>query len=648
MSRASLADFTLPIRSGFAVKSSGLATLAGGSIIVGTGFDEAVVDPGRPFALLIPPSSDSGSIGDFLTNVSRPLLTGRAVPGTTVAIFEDPSASGGLAAALGLVDIAGTVIVDESGAWSFQPTVPLADGLWTLTAASIDQAGQVGQQSDGLDLIIDTMPPTQPATPNFIRNEVAGGGSQADTNDNRPRLSGTAGPGELITLYERLSSSRDNLITASSVSQSGSWEIRTPEPLVDGRHHLYVTSTDAAGNVSAPSEALDLLVDTDSPSSPTLIVSNEIGRRVAEDSFISGSRIPTLIGLAESSCRITIYERSAFGARAIGVTDSGADGHWSFNVPTPLEDGLHYMWAEATDGYGNISLPSTTVTVEVAATPPHISERIPGRIGDLSQTGRVIRGQSEAGSIIKVLDIDQGESTLGQVACDQDGMWQFELDRSDLSRHLLVATTESRAGVVARTSPLLLENVARNFDLYVKAEQDGRILSGDEYAGPVEYLQHQFIYAETKDVVIGANVPSVFLHSGPGDDALAVTSGSNVLDGGTGSNWLVGASGLDGGHDTFFCDSQGATTWDTIVNFHSGDLLTVFGVSSDSSDISYFQQGGAVGYTGPTFHITNSQTSTSVSITFAGIDVQRSGFVTSFSTVGGAPYLAIELSSPVR
>ena len=55
-------------------------------------------------------------------------------------------------------------------------------------------------------------------------------------------------------------------------------------------------------------------------------------------------------------------------------------------------------------------------------------------------------------------------------------------------------------------------------------------------------------------------------------------SGSNVLEGGSSSNWLVGASGADGGNDTFFVDNRGGQcTWDTLLNFHTGDSLTLLG-----------------------------------------------------------------------
>ena len=78
----------------------------------------------------------------------------------------------------------------------------------------------------------------------------------------------------------------------------------------------------------------------------------------------------------------------------------------------------------------------------------------------------------------------------------------------------------------------------------------------------------------------------------------AVTSGTNVLDGGTGSIPLTGGSG----NDTFYIDGRGATTdiWSTIKGFHAGDDATVYGISPSDFALNWSDNGGAVGNTGLT------------------------------------------------
>ncbi len=170
--------------------------------------------------------------------------------------------------------------------------------------------------------------------------------------------------------------------------------------------------------------------------------------------------------------------------------------------------------------------------------------------------------------------------------------------------------------------------------------------TGDAYTGPVAGLTQQYIWASSDGVAVAATVGNVFLHGGSGDDALAVSSGSNVLDGGGGSNFLTGATGADGGSDTFFVDGRGGgTTWSTAVNFHHGDAVTVFGFQDGISTRPWSALDGAVGYQGATIHseLGGAGTGVNDSITFAGVSLAdaQAKFTTSTGTVGGASYLQV-------
>ena len=145
---------------------------------------------------------------------------------------------------------------------------------------------------------------------------------------------------------------------------------------------------------------------------------------------------------------------------------------------------------------------------------------------------------------------------------------------------------------------------------------------GDAYSGSVAGLTQQYLWPSPDGVAIAATVGNVFLHGGAGDDALQASGGTNVLDGGTGSNFLVGATGTDGSTDTFFVDERGAgVTWSTVVNFHHGDAVTVFGYQDGVSTRPWTASDGAAGYQGATIHAELGGAGTGVngSVTFAGI-----------------------------
>ena len=163
---------------------------------------------------------------------------------------------------------------------------------------------------------------------------------------------------------------------------------------------------------------------------------------------------------------------------------------------------------------------------------------------------------------------------------------------------------------------------------------------GGAYAGPVSYLQQQYIYDGTDGVAVAATAPDVFIHTGSGNDAITVQSGQNVLDGGEGSNFLTGGSG----NDTFFLDGRGGqVTWGTLVNFHPGDTAVLWGYAAGQSSYAWTDLDGAVGYAGRTIHADlagNGGITTSV--TFAGLTAADTArFAVTTGSVGGNSYLAV-------
>jgi len=119
-----------------------------------------------------------------------------------------------------------------------------------------------------------------------------------------------------------------------------------------------------------------------------------------------------------------------------------------------------------------------------------------------------------------------------------------------------------------------------------------------------------------------------------------------VLDGGTGSNFLTGGTGADGGTDTFFVDGRGGgVTWSTVVNFHHGDAVTIFGFQDGTSTRPWTAVDGAAGYQGATIHseLGGAGTGVNGSVTFAGISQADADarFSVLTGSVGGNPYLYV-------
>ena len=169
--------------------------------------------------------------------------------------------------------------------------------------------------------------------------------------------------------------------------------------------------------------------------------------------------------------------------------------------------------------------------------------------------------------------------------------------------------------------------------------------AGQQYAGPIGYLQSQYIWANPDGASITAFGPNVFLGGGAGNDALTANAGSNVLNGGLGSNFVTGAAGADGGTDTFFLDGTAGTTWDTIVNFHPGDSATLWGFVPGQSATVWSANEGAAGHTGATLHAAFAGAGTAIngSLTFAGLGLADAQSKLSLTpgTAGGRSYLYV-------
>lgn len=161
-------------------------------------------------------------------------------------------------------------------------------------------------------------------------------------------------------------------------------------------------------------------------------------------------------------------------------------------------------------------------------------------------------------------------------------------------------------------------------------------VDGQDYNGPVTYLQSQLIYTGNGNLNMVALTPNAFLCGGSGNDGLVATSGDNVLDGGTGSNFLIGGSG----QDVFFLDTEsGVNTWTTVSNFKAGDQITVWDITPAQYNLAWFANQGAPNATGATIHVPEGQDAWS-SLTLAGWSVSAAETISAaFGSIDGRSYL---------
>ncbi|WP_426708434.1 BapA/Bap/LapF family large adhesin [Enterobacter cloacae complex sp. 280C5] len=431
------------------------ATDAAGNASPTTTFDvpdSPLILPAVPVITAINDDADpvTGDVKDKTTNDTTPTLTGTADPGSVITIYLDGA----------LVPLT-EIVADTDGNWSYTPLLPLAEGPHTfaVTATNTGTDATSGQ-SPIATVTVDLTDPTAPAIGAVTDDVGPVTGPIADgqsTNDNRPTLTGTGTAGDTITVYD----DGDPLGTVV-VGPTGTWSY-TPPALDDGSHTLTVTATDPAGNESAPSAGITIVVDTVSTTPVITSVTDNAGNAATPvpSGDPTNDTTPTLTGSAEPNSVVAIFD----GATQIGTVAADGTGAWTFTPETALGEGTHDFTVRATDPQGNVSQPSNAWSVEIDLTAPQVptivtvSDNAPGGTTGPLTAGQVtndttptLSGSGQAGTIIHVLN---NGVEIGTTTVDGSGNWTFTPDPvlTDGTYNLRVNASDD-VGNVSANSPV--------------------------------------------------------------------------------------------------------------------------------------------------------------------------------------------------
>ena len=472
-------SFTTPTLNDGAHSLSAIVTDAAGNASTASEAIALNVDTQPPAAVTsLALTNDSGTEGvaipnGGLTDDSTPVLSGLAEAGGTVAIYEGAT-------------LLGSVAVNDDGSWSFTASA-LDDGTHTFTVTPTDAAGNAGA-SAAISVVVDATAPE--AALDIALNSDSGATPVAiadgdTTSDSTPLLSGSGEAGSIVTVYDGA-----NALGTTTVGANGLWSFSVPN-LSDALHSLTVTLTDAAGNISAPSAAIDFRVDTVAPNVTALTVSSDNGPEpvVLTPNAATSDSTPLLNGSAEPNSLVTIYD----GDVVIGSATADEQGEWNFTSPT-LADGTHVLSATVTDEIGNVSPRSDTFTIQVDVTPPEpvaaltLSNNAGAAIADggiTSDSTPAISGTAEAGSIVTVYD---GTTPIGSVIADNSGAWSLTpaTALSDALHTLNVTVTDAAGNISATTSTTLtVDTIApqpvATFDIYDTNGATPVLIASDGY-----------------------------------------------------------------------------------------------------------------------------------------------------------------------
>ena len=392
-------------------------TSSGGANSDGTVFE--VTAPPAPAGLTLAPASDSGVQGDDITNVTTPAITGTGAAGDTVTLYN-----GGT--------LLGTAMVGTGGTWSITSST-LAAGSYSLTATQTDVAGNVSAASAALALTIKT---TAAAPTGLILAPASDSGVKGDdiTNVTTPMITGHGATP--VNLY-----SGSTLLGTATVDLAGTWSI-TSSTLAAGSYSVTATETDAAGNVSGPSAALALTIETTAPvpTGLTLAPASDSG---AKGDDITNATTPAITGTGAAGDTVTLYS----GGTLLGTAMVGTGGIWSITSST-LAAGIYSLTATQTDVAGNVSAASAalglTDIAKVTVTGTAVNNSTVALSDNGTVVGTVTANGTGAWSIANVV-LAQGANPLRATATDAAG--------NTSASSSFTATLDTTPPVVTVTSP---------------------------------------------------------------------------------------------------------------------------------------------------------------------------------------------------
>ncbi|WP_049012301.1 BapA/Bap/LapF family large adhesin [Enterobacter kobei] len=385
------------------------------------------------------------------TNDNQPTLTGTGAVGDTISVYNNGT-------------LLGSVVVGNTGTWSFTPPSSLAEGTHVLTIRETDPAGNQSAPSAGFTVVVDTVS-TTPVITNVtddVGNTATTVVSGTPTNYATPTLSGTAEANSVVTIFD--GGTQIGVVTADG---TGAWTFTPETALAEGSHSFTAQATDPQGNVSAVSGAWSVVVDLTAPTVPTLDTVNDNVPGGITGNLTSGQvtndSTPTIGGTGQAGSTIHIMNNGT----QIGTAIVDGSGNWSFTPTTPLVDGSYALRVYATDVAGNASANSSVFTFTVDTAGPVVPV-VTSVIDDIAPvTGTLTSGNTtndarptfngtgDVGSTVHVI-VDGNE--IGTAVVNAQGNWTFTpgSDLSDGPHAITFNATDAAGNTGSTTAPFNL------------------------------------------------------------------------------------------------------------------------------------------------------------------------------------------------
>lgn len=429
------------------LKGSDTSIIDGAGNAVAAGFTSGQaytfdnVAPAAPSTPDLNIASDSGlSFTDNITNVSTPTLTGSAEANSTVTLYGTDGTE------------LGTTQADVSGLWSIT-SAPLGSGTHMLTAKATDAVGNTSAASAGVAVTIDTTAPTAPGTPDLAAGSDSGMSSSDDiTSENTPTFTGSAEANSTIALFD---TDGKTVLGSTTSDGSGNWSI-TSTILAEGSHTLTTKATDVAGNESAASAGLVVVIDS---TAPTLAITSSASTLRAGETATITFQFSEDPGASFTSADVTV------SGGVLGVLNgTGPIRTATFTPTTGIDAGTASIsvaadsYVDATGNFGGAGVSPALMVDTLAPAAPSAPDLAAGSDSGASIEDNVTRsttltltGTAEPNSTVRLYDAD-GATVLGTTSADGSGNWSITSTTLAEGAHTLTAKAADAVGNVSAAS----------------------------------------------------------------------------------------------------------------------------------------------------------------------------------------------------
>ena len=528
-----------------------------------------------PTALALAPGSDSGTLGDGITNAAVPIITGHGEANAAIRLYDTNGTT-----------LLGSATADGSGNWSINNAF-LGEGVHTLTAKQTDLAGNVSAASSGLAYRLDTYGPTNLAlnTSTVAQFAATNGSTIASLSADDAtaiQYGFAAGNGTIDADNGKFMVSGNSLVATQN--------------LTAGAYHIYMRATDAAGNDAFQIFSIDVIdapvvvsierAASASPTVPTAALSIDYTVTFSQNVFNVDQNDFTLT--PSDSAAGTIAAVTGSG-NVYTVTVNGISGDGTLRLDLK-GSGTSIQSAFLVDIIGGAYTSGQTYTLDhTAAAAPSTPQMTTGTDTGVSQTDAitsnttpVFTGTAEANATVKLYDTG-GTTLLGTTVADVSGNWSITSSALSESTHTLTTKQTDVAGNISAASSGLAVTIDTTAPTVAITSDDTTLKAGQTATISFTFTEDPGASFALGDLIVTGGTLSALSSSGLVRTATftptaSVNSGTATIAVIGGYNDIAGNAGVGG--------ALPSLTFDTLVpNAPSTpDLASVSDLGTSNSD----------------------------------------------------------------